>query len=1169
MGYIELGNRFYLRGSHMKKGLKVLAAAGLSTMLLASAAIPTATLAKTPNTLEKFKNAPSFKAKKNHQEKKNPVSENSFIIKYKKPLSSAEHKAAGGTLSRQISKLNYAEIRVKDKKNLAKVMKTYQKLGKVESVSPSFLFTTSALADPKVSKQYQHSMLQTEKAQKLAGKNKVTVAVIDTGTDPNHPDLKNVLLPGYNAANPANQPITQYHGTHVSGIIAAAKGNGIGGYGIGQNVKILPIDVFDGSDGASDASIADGILYAVEKGAKVINMSLGGYGTSPVLEEAIKIANKKGVTVVAAAGNEGWDTVASPAGIEGVISVGSINSKKDLSWYSNFGPSVDIVAPGEDVYSTITDQNKATYANLSGTSMASPVVAGAVSLLLTKYPKLTPAQIEYVLEKTAADLGPKGFDTTYANGLVNLVGSLSYNVSKIPNYVKEEWTYKEILDKAEQVDASEKIVKEGAITKPFEQKWMKFDVKKGEHIQTLLEGSKNYDYKIMGHFFSEDNKVESFEVNQTQEGTSEAKLVKAPFDGTVTIGVKDVNGSFDDSGKKASAYKISVAKVAELPVDESSVDNMTKIPSLPYKLETPYTLVGETGDYDYFTFKVKEEQLVKIDMSAIPGLNTEIGVYNAASIFPEGENLKEEEKIALLKQLFEGEEKLEPEYYANNAGAGKSEILAFTAQPDQEYIIKVAGDAFDFDFLSFLFGLQLENEEKPSSLLPYTLNVVSKVLPADEDGLNQEVFGVEPTEEEFFNGFGNEKQSAFKAAAIDPYFEEQNRIIQLMLEKGRSYAIGDKVDGYVQNASDMDLFVVDAKETAIYEFGFTNKEGNIPYVEVSEVTEGKDEEGNSILSLSYLGDNSDWSGMDIKMKEQFFTGFQKGKKYIVSIAANPFTETSAVSFEPYEMTSKKLLSNPEDKYEPNDLLNVKNLPSTKFQANLAMPGDIDVFYYQAKDTGIKAITLEAGNATEEMKKKYPADLVSGLHAMAVVIEDTNKNRKFDLSDREVTTISKGPLGFTSGSFKVQKGKNYFFGVEGLTDGSLPFSLVPYTFNLLSMNKKDESTAQKPVKMKKESNSLHSAKGYFNAGITAGDTDYYDFELGKDAAVSLKLEAGKEADGVIDIYQNGKLIKHSNSYMQDDTEEIQLNMKKGKYQVRVKDANGVSSLTPYTLKVQLK
>lgn len=1169
----------------MKKLTKVLAAGGLSSLLMISTVIPESA-AQTPSKQTKISGASAFSStakgiKSKQQDQKIPVSENTFVIKYSKPITAAEHRAVGGKVIRQFSDLRYAEIKVNNKKELAKVMKKYQKLGKVEEVSPSFLYKSYSSADPKASAQYHHAMLQTEKAQKMAGKNNVTVAVIDTGTDPKHPDLQKSLLPGYNAANPANQPISMQHGTHVSGIIAADKNNGIGGYGLGTNVKVLPVDVFDGSEGATDASIADGILHSIEKGAKVINMSLGGPGTSPLIEDAVRTAIKKDVVVIAAAGNENTDDVSYPAAYEGVISVGSINKDKELSGYSNYGPSVDLVAPGEDVYSTMYDTTKkSTFLNMSGTSMASPVAAGSTALLLTKYPKLTPAQVEYIFEKTADDLGDKDFDTKYANGLINPVKALSFDMKKLPSHVKQNWTHKEILAKAEKVSIKDKVTKKEAITKPYEQKWIQFEVKKGEYVQTVLEGAKQYDYKTMAHFYSKDRKkTVSFEVNESQVGSSEAKLLKAPFDGTVAIGVKDVNGSFDDTNKKTSTYKLLVQKAGNLPKDESSLGKMSGITSLPYETPQPFALAGEKGDYDYFKLKTDKAGIVSIDMSAIHGLNTEISVYNIADLFPDDEKMSEKDKQEMLKKLLEGEEAIDGEFYGNNNGRGQPEKLTFSSEADQEYIIKAAGDANENDSLEMILNLMLGLEtqpakkEKESSLLPYNLKIKTQNLKKDEDNLSKESFSSIDEEEEMPTipglNISSFNSSNFKTAA-DPVIDEETNNTKLILKNARPFELGKQASGYIQHEMDEDYFLVSPKESALYEFGITNKDHHIPMTDILEVVEEKDENGKPILYTAPVTANMNMQGFNTKLNNHIYTGLQKGKKYVIKLSSEPMMVSSAVSADPYKLTSKKIGSNPEDKYEPNDVKKVKNLPALSFQGNFAMPNDTDVYYYTAKESGIQAISVEVSKATMEMKKKYPKELLTEYDGQALVIEDTNKNRLFDQDkDHIISAVQKGPTGFAVGSFKMQKGKSYIIEVAGIVQEMPVTSLVPYTFKMVSMKRKDESIPSKPLKLTKNKSNSYTAKGYFNTGVSGGDIDYYEVELPKKAQVSFKLQAGKETDGAIQIYSNGKLIKQSDLYGQSDVEEFTMNLQKGKYQIRINDANGQASITPFTLSAEMK
>ncbi|MFC0475549.1 S8 family serine peptidase [Robertmurraya beringensis] len=554
-----------------KKSISIVAGIGL----LANGFIPLSTAAAESkfSSLQEVAavtaNQPQLQAKINTTDEK-VVSEDTLVIKMNKLLTSAQHKAAGATLLKQFSDLKYAVVKVTNKKDLNKVIRNYQKLNEVKSVSPSVFYKPLGI-DPKASSQYQNSLLQLEKAQKLAGKNAVTVAVIDQGVDSKHPDLKGRLLSSYNTVNPMNPGSPDYHGTHVSGIIAANKGNGIGGYGVNPNAKILPIDVFDRGWGASDYAIANGILYAVEKGAKVINMSLGGSMKSPLIEEALQKAAEKNVVVIAAAGNTGDDTISYPAAYEGVISVGSVNSDKKLSYFSSYGPSVDVVAPGEDIYSTMYDyEKKSTFVKMSGTSMATPMVSGIASLLLSKNPNLTPAQIEYILEETAEDLGAIGFDVKYANGLVNPVLAMQYDVKKLPTLLTKKLTVEEMIVKAAPVKLTEPVELEGQITMPYQEYLYKVDVEKGDNLQFVLDGASQFDYKLSLYLETKDGK-HSEEINAVQEGKQEGKLFQAPFSGTLVFSVKDVNGSYDKSALKSSEFTLNVSKQIELPADHSDL----------------------------------------------------------------------------------------------------------------------------------------------------------------------------------------------------------------------------------------------------------------------------------------------------------------------------------------------------------------------------------------------------------------------------------------------------------------------------------------------------------------------------------------------------------------------------------------------------------------------
>jgi thermitase len=215
------------------------------------------------------------------------------------------------------------------------------------------------------------------------GANGPLVAVIDTGVNAAHPDLFGQVEAGYDFANKDNDPTDdQGHGTHVAGIIAAKGDNRTGALGVAPQARVLSIKALSASGSGSTTSIVESLNYAVQQGAKVINLSLGSPYRSLAMEIAVRNAQAAGCLVVAAAGNDGKDLKTYPAGYPGVISVASTTTKDARSSFSNFGTWVTMAAPGSSIYATY----KSGYARLSGTSMAAPHVAGAAALLWSAHP---------------------------------------------------------------------------------------------------------------------------------------------------------------------------------------------------------------------------------------------------------------------------------------------------------------------------------------------------------------------------------------------------------------------------------------------------------------------------------------------------------------------------------------------------------------------------------------------------------------------------------------------------------------------------------------------------------------------------------------------------------------------------------------------------------------
>ena len=287
----------------------------------------------------------------------------------------------------------------------------------------------------------------------------VIVAVIDSGVAYENynagkgkkyfkaPDLANTnFASGYDFVNDDEHPNDDNsHGTHVTGTIAQSTNNEIGVAGVAFNAIIMPIKVLNKEGSGTYADIAEGIRLATDNEAKVINLSLGGPVPATYLEEALAYAYNAGVTIVAAAGNDATDTPSYPAAYDDyVISVGATRYDETLAYYSNFGPNIDLVAPGGDL---TVDQNGDGYGDgvlqntfnpttkktsefsywfLQGTSMASPHVAGVAALVISLGNATSPDEVRQALESTSKDLGASGRDDTYGHGLVNAFAALNW-----------------------------------------------------------------------------------------------------------------------------------------------------------------------------------------------------------------------------------------------------------------------------------------------------------------------------------------------------------------------------------------------------------------------------------------------------------------------------------------------------------------------------------------------------------------------------------------------------------------------------------------------------------------------------------------------------------------------------------------------------------------------
>jgi thermitase len=314
----------------------------------------------------------------------------------------------------------------------AQVMSRLKQDPYVQYAGPNPIYRNQfTVNDPRSADQKGLGIIGMGKAWDLSlGDPRVVIAVIDSGADLEHPDLKANLVQGYNVISQGSTPPQDDngHGTHASGIAAAVGDNREGVAGTCPRCKLMPVKALD-SEGAGNAfDVAIGIVWAVDHGAQVINMSLGGPQSDPTLERAVRYAFSRNVPVIVAAGNETTSELRYPAAIAGVISVGAVDNNRQLASFSNFGSWVSVVAPGVQILSTMPTRSvfmtenegyQTRYDFMDGTSMAAPIVAGLVGLIRSRHPELTPAQIKTRLEGTAIDLGTPGFDTQFGNGMIN------------------------------------------------------------------------------------------------------------------------------------------------------------------------------------------------------------------------------------------------------------------------------------------------------------------------------------------------------------------------------------------------------------------------------------------------------------------------------------------------------------------------------------------------------------------------------------------------------------------------------------------------------------------------------------------------------------------------------------------------------------------------------
>ncbi len=292
---------------------------------------------------------------------------------------------------------------------------------------PNYILLPNRVPNDSFYRRYQWNLplIRMEQSWDISeGSPDVIIAIVDTGIDLHHPEFQGKLVGGYNVIEDNNNPNDDNgHGTHVSGIIAARTNNHEGIAGISWRSRLMPVKAI-GADGSGTAfDIAQGIRWATDHGARVINLSVGNYTPSAALQEACTYAYNHNVVLVAATGNDATDQPGYPAAYKEVLGVSAVDHLKRFAEFSNFGNYVDVVAPGVDIPSTYIYGD---YAALSGTSMACPHVTALASLILSVNPSLTSQEVMQLIRETAADLGRPGRDYYFGYGIIDVDSALQH-----------------------------------------------------------------------------------------------------------------------------------------------------------------------------------------------------------------------------------------------------------------------------------------------------------------------------------------------------------------------------------------------------------------------------------------------------------------------------------------------------------------------------------------------------------------------------------------------------------------------------------------------------------------------------------------------------------------------------------------------------------------------
>ncbi|MBW1824553.1 MAG: peptidase S8 [Deltaproteobacteria bacterium] len=339
-----------------------------------------------------------------------------ILVKYKPGIYS-------NNLQGELSKIGWAKIKIARSKTTNQATIELKKDPDIIHVEPNYYGEfLSEPNDPDYDQQWYLPNIEAPDAWDISLGKDVIIALVDSGVDLDHEDLVDNILPdGWDFGNDDDDPNDEYgHGTQVCGVIAAIQNNNLGISGIAPESKILPLKISESGVPIASA-VAEAILYASDHGAKIINLSLQLGGDPQVVTDAVDYAVTNGVLLVAAAGQDPGGPVRFPANLENVMAVSAADDTNGLWFNSNYGPEIELTAPGEDIYTTKLGGGHITS---SGTSLSAPMVSAVAALIISSHPRFSGEQIRERLITTADDLGDPGWDQYFGHGKVNALKSV-------------------------------------------------------------------------------------------------------------------------------------------------------------------------------------------------------------------------------------------------------------------------------------------------------------------------------------------------------------------------------------------------------------------------------------------------------------------------------------------------------------------------------------------------------------------------------------------------------------------------------------------------------------------------------------------------------------------------------------------------------------------------